>query len=336
MNFRGVYPPAGGRAGVDNGGGGIDSTRGEAVTSRAGREPTKAQQRGCLWILAGGWLVWIVVDLVRLGVLSGYRSPLGAFFDMPSLFFPAIFAVGLAPVAWRKLRRSRLKRAFPGEPWMWERRWDRAGARSMAAAGVLQPLAIAVPLTAVSIAVGLVARFVVGSDLVLLALTPFFLAALGCWAWWAVRLGPVLKFGRPYFRYDVFPFRLGERVEGALEGIEKLEGFERLTLTLRCVSERWTGSGRGRRLQRQTIREETREIGPAGVVRRLVSARDVEHAAGATRIVVPVRFELPDEDLGTKLDGDPARKWELHARAERPGFDFEATFLLPVYPPQQG
>lgn len=317
---------------MDNVGRGVDSIRGEPVTSRAGREPTKAQKRGCLWILAGGWALWILVDLVRLGVLTGGRSPLRALLDMPSLFLPAFLAAGLAPVAFRAWRQGRLKRAYPREPWMWERRWDRAGARSMAAARVLQPLAIAVPLTAVSIAIGLVARFVVGSDLLLLALTPFFLAALGCWAWWAVRLAPVLKFGRPYFRYDVFPFRLGERVEGALEGIEKLEGFERLTLTLRCVSERWTGSGRSRRLKRETIREETREIGAAGVVRRLVSARDVERPAGATRLVVPVRFELPAEDLGTKLFADPARKWELHARAERPGFDFEATFLLPVYP----
>ena len=293
------------------------------------------QRYGCLALLLAGWSVWIVVDLARLGVLAGRRSPLDAFFDMPSLFIPAFFAVGLSPVVARNLRQRRLKQQFPHEPWMWEQRWDRAGARSLAVAKVLRPLTLALPLTVVSVALAFIARFVVRSDLLLVALTPFYAAALGGWIWWGARLGPLLKFGRPYFRYAHFPFRLGDRVEGALEGIEKLGDFERLTVTLRCVSERWTGSGKSRHLARETIREESQELGPTAVVHRLVSARDVAHAPGATRRVVPVRFALPGEDLGTKLFADPARKWELHARAERPGFDFEAVFLLPVYPPER-
>lgn len=309
----------------------------KSAAARAGSRggPTKAQRYGCLWILLGGWLAWILVDLGRLGVLTGRRAALDALPDMPSLFIPAFFAVGLSPVAWRAWRRRRLEKEFPREPWMWERRWERAGARSMAVAKVLQPLAVGIPVTGVTIAVALVARFVVDSDLLLVALTPFYLVALGFWVWFAVRLGPLVRFGRPFFRYDLFPFRLGERVEGALEGIEKLEGFERMTLTLRCISERWSGSGRSRSVRREVLHEEVREIGPAGVARRLVGARDVGQA-GPTRAVVPVRFELPDRDLGTKLDANPARRWELHARAERPGFDFEASFLLPVYPPQKG
>jgi len=306
----------------------------ERPSARGG--PTKAQRYGCLWILLGGWLLWIFVDLARLGVLTGRSSALDALPDMPSLFIPAFFAVALTPMVWQARRRKRLEREFPREPWMWERRWERTGARSLAVAKVLQPLVVGIPVTAVTIGIALVARFVVGSDLLLVALTPFYLVALGFWIWFAARLGPLLKYGRPYFRYDLFPFRLGERVEGVLEGVEKIEGFERMTLTLRCVSERWSGSGRSRSVRREILHEEVREIGPAGVVRRLVRAHDVGQAAGATRRVVPVRFELPDAELGTMLHANPARRWELHARAERPGFDFEAVFLLPVYPPQKG
>jgi hypothetical protein len=287
-------------------------------------------------MVLGPWLAWVAIDLARLGVFGGARALSSALAEMPSVQFPLFALLVFTPLAVRAWLRGRRQREFPREPWMWDRRWDRRGARSLAAARALQPLAFALPVTAVSGAIALVATGTGGSDLILIALTPFFAAALGFWIWFAARLGPLVRYGRPYFRYDRFPFRLGERVEGVLEGVEKIDGFERMTLTLRCVSEHRSGSSRNRSVRREILREEVREIGAAGLVRRLARAADGGQAAGATRVVVPVRFELPDQDLGTKLHANPARRWELHARAERPGFDFEAVFLLPVYPPQKG
>jgi hypothetical protein len=293
--------------------------------------PKQLSPRGCLLILLVAWTVWVLVDLVRLGVLTGRRSPGDAVFDMPSLAFPLLLAIGLTPVAARTWWQSRRKKAFPDEPWMWERGWDRVGARSLEPARLGAPLVFGISITMTAVMLAFVARYVVESDFLLVALTPFYVIALGFWVWWGYRLARVVRFRGPFFRYATFPFFLGERVQGDLEGVERIEGFTRLTLTLRCVRERWTGSGRSRSVTRETIRQQVHEIGPAGVVQRLVGARAVPPPTGATRPVIPVRFDLPDGDLGTKLLADPARKWELQARAELPGPDFEVSFLVPVY-----
>ncbi len=295
------------------------------------RGPRQLSPRGCLLILLLAWTAWILVDLLRLGVLDGRRSPGDALFDMPSLGVPLFLAIGLLPLVARTWWQARRKRAFPGEPWMWERAWDRAGARSQEPARLGAPLAFAIVLTVMAASLAFIARYVVESDFLLLALTPFYAVALGFWAWWGYGLAKVVRFRGPFFRYGTFPFFLGERLQGDLEGVERIEGFTRLTLTLRCVRERWTGSGRSRRVTRETIHEQVQEMGPAGVVQRIVGASAVEVPTGATRPVIPVRFDIPDGDLGTTLLADPARKWELHARTELPGLDFEATFLVPVY-----
>lgn len=299
------------------------------MTPRPGR--AGGRERGCAVLLLTGWLAWVLVDLGRLGVFSGERELGDAVFDMPSVGWPLLLLVGLVPLVGRIWLESRRKKAFPGEPWMWERRWDRRGARPLEWRRLLQPLAIGVPVTVIAPLLAVIARVVVRSDFLLLALTPFYLFVLGFWAWWGFRLARLLRFRRPYFRYDRFPFFLGERVEGALEGVELLEGCARVSATLRCVREEWRGSGRSRTRSRETLREVTQEIGPAGWVRRLVGPSAGSPGPGATRLVVPLRFELGAGDPGTKLAAEPAYLWELETRAERPGFDFQATFLLPVY-----
>jgi len=308
--------------------------RPESGSKRTHGGPRQLSPRGCLFVLLGAWAAWVLVDLVRLGVFSGRRLA-DAIFEMPSLGAPLFLAVGLSPLLARAWWQERRKKAFPNEPWMWERGWDRTGARSMEPARLGAPLVLAVVLTLVCAMVALLARYVVRSDFLLLALSPFYAVTLGLWAWWGWRAVRVARFRGPYFRYATFPFFLGERLQGDLEGVERIEGFTRLTVTLRCVRERWTGSGRGRRVARETIHEQSWETGPAGVVQRLVGASAVEAPTGSTRPVIPVRFDLPDADLGTALLADPARKWELHARAERPGLDLEASFLVPVYARRQ-
>ncbi len=294
-------------------------------------EDLKRNRHGCLLALLGGWIVWIIVDLARLGVLKGERSLGEALFGMWSFVVSLVLVVAFVPLMAQSWLQSRRKKAFPGEPWMWERRWNRVGARSLEMAKLWPPLPFGVLVTGLAVALAVVARYAIRSDLMFVALTPFYAFALGFWIWWGVRLARVLRFGLPFFRYATFPFFLGAQVEGTLEGVERIAGFSRLTLTLRCVLERWTGSGRSRCRTRETIRELLLEIGPSAVVDRLAPALGAGGLLGAVRPVVPVRFQLPNEDLGTKFFDDPARKWELHARAELRGFDFDAVFLLPVY-----
>ena len=61
--------------------------------------------------------------------------------------------------------------------------------------------------------------------------------------------------------------------------------------------------------------------------------RPRELAGGAVREgnEVPVSFDLPMGDYGTRLAEAPARYWELAVLADTPGLDFSAKFLIPVY-----
>jgi hypothetical protein len=93
-------------------------------TATAGKKPSG---RGCLLLVLLLWGAWIAIDLVRLGVTSGERSPGDAVFDMPSLGLPLLLAMGFVPVAVKGWRQSRRKKAFPNEPWMWDRVWNRVG-----------------------------------------------------------------------------------------------------------------------------------------------------------------------------------------------------------------
>jgi hypothetical protein len=293
------------------------------------QEDLKRTRRGCLLALVGGWIVWIVVDLARLGVLKGERSIGEALFGMWSFVLPLVLVVGLSPLMAQNWLESRRKKTFPGEPWMWERRWSRVGARSLEMAKLWPPLPFGLLVTGLVVALAIVARYAIKSDLLLVALTPAYAFALGFWIWWGVRLARVLRFGRPFFRYETFPFFLGGQLEGTLEGVEGIAGFSRLTLTLRCVRERWAGRSRYR--TRETVCELLLEVEPSAVVDRPDPGPGAGGLLGAMRPVVPVRFQLPKEDLGTKLFGSPTHRWELHARAELRGFDFDAVFLLPVY-----
>jgi hypothetical protein len=286
--------------------------------------------RGCLLILLGAWAAWVLVDLLRLGVFSGARRLPDALLEMPSLGLPLFLLVGLSPLAARLWWEARRKKAFPKEPWMWERAWDRLGARSTEPARLGAPLAFAVLLTLVCAMLVLVARTVARSDVLLLALSPFYAVTLGVWVWWGWRAARVFRLRGPYFRYARFPYFLGERLQGDLE-VQGLDEMTRGTLTLRCVRERRGDARQRRRVSRETVHEELREISPASVAQRPVGSGADAAPGEATRPVLPVRFDLPDGDLATRLCGDPVLRWELHARLERPGLDLEATFLVPVY-----
>ena len=53
---------------------------------------------------------------------------------------------------------------------------------------------------------------------------------------------------------------------------------------------------------------------------------------------ISIGFPLPTGDYGTALCQEWPRYWELAIRADTPGVDYEALFLLPVYgrPPSAG
>jgi hypothetical protein len=227
-------------------------------------------------------------------------------------------------------RRDRLLAERPGEPWLADHPWRRAGTvdetgrearRVLAGGGVLTLVAsglAAAVLPTASWPELLVPALVFGAFL----LVALFLLGRGVYlVLRRARHGVAeLAFGR-------FPFLLGERLEVALlrePGTPRLDG---LTATLACVEERWVereeqdGDSPGRTRTRRGL--ERRELWS--------ETRPVALVAGAR---LPIAFDLPrpgGEAVGTALAADPPRYWELTLSADLPGIDFGATFLVPVY-----
>jgi hypothetical protein len=210
--------------------------------------------------------------------------------------------------------------AHPGEPWLADHCWDPAGAEDDSR----RRLAAALGLSA------FLAVLLVPFHWVALVEPPGpFAAAL----WWGVvglfdlvlastlidavrRLAHWLRFGASRVRFDRFPFFLGETADLCVRLAPALAAAPGLTLRLRCVEER--REGRPYRTVAYEVYGDTRTVEPS-----TLDGPGAELAAS---------FPLPTGDLGTRLAADPARYWELAARAgDAPWAGFEATFLVPVY-----
>ena len=68
---------------------------------------------------------------------------------------------------------------------------------------------------------------------------PFVVVTIGVWIWFKRIWMPIIRFGRPFFRYRSFPFYLDTALEGTLEGLDRINGFDQITITLRCFIERY-------------------------------------------------------------------------------------------------
>ncbi len=293
----------------------------EAVTRR-GR---LAGPAGCALAGAAALLLWLGYSLYDADRNEG--SWLMGFISPPAFI---LVVIGAGVVKWWIGERRR--REFPDEPWMWDRRWNRGGARSLRAGRLLRPLGAVGLLVFLAAGLGFAALvlelpalygIVVPACLLLLAALVLAFRATGA----------DLKYGGSFLRYRTFPFFLGERLAATLEGIDRLRGFTRMTIVLRCVLERTVGSGKSAHVEREVVDAQTRGVAPEDVTFGKGSAAGVFKLLRRSddAAFLPISFDLPDEDLSTRLSEPPVRKWELEVKAETPGLDYEATFLVPVY-----
>lgn len=124
-----------------------------------------------------------------------------------------------------------------------------------------------------------------------------------------------LRYGSSYVVYEEFPFRLGSEARVRFGPCR----FDRLTVDLECVEERFETRGHGK--NRSTT----------NVMNRLHhEQRTLELAPSVPE--VDLRFSLPDDpELTTAFVQLPIRYWRLRVRADVPGVDLDTSLLLPVY-----
>jgi hypothetical protein len=147
-----------------------------------------------------------------------------------------------------------------------------------------------------------------------------------------VGLPRILRFGRSRLRFERFPFVLGESLRVVLERFERLRGARRLEIALLCYKE--LPSDQEPRRSRGTLTfvvyEDRRTF--ESVWEALAAAGSGTTRDGLAANELALEFPLPAEpQWSTRLSVAPCHYWELEVKADLPGIDYRAHFLLPVY-----
>lgn len=285
---------------------------------------------GCL-ILFG--LPFITVGVLAALLSLGYLPIDDAEINGPRWLltaFGGVFASAGLGVAWlglsgmfRDRAARRRKEEYPLEPWFWDHGWDKRWAESGSLGPAIQ---------------GFVAFL-------------FFAAFLSMFNWWAffsdegpwplkvfillfdlialaVLFGAIyslfqyFKYGKSRLHFARFPFRPGHSLEGGLEANRRLLTADRIALTLRYIEEVTEVTGTGKNRSSRQVLYGLHEV------KQEIDARMFQ---GGSVAEIPISLRLPAGDYATKLLETPRRYWELEVKAETPGIDYLARFLVPVY-----
>lgn len=283
---------------------------------------------GLVFAAAGGFLLLLALAPLREpGVSPDVAATLvggsfGLVFVTTGLWLAAFGVLGVR----RRLRVQRGRQTRPGEPWRWDHGWDARGVRDDARR---RPVVWALRLASLALFLVPFNALVLFEDLPRwgrvgfgLVTGIFDLLALYVLYRLARCLVQLLRYGSGGLRYGRFPFFIGEDLSVTLRPARELP-VGTLKATLRCVLERF--ENRGTRtdpsptaVAYEICSDEKTVTVPPGIAGR---------APG-----VDLAFHLPEDCPSTDLAGPPLVYWELEVRGEGPGADYEATFLVPVYP----
>jgi hypothetical protein len=243
--------------------------------------------------------------------------------------FGVVFGMAGLAVSWMGIAgmlRSRAARArkdeHPLEPWYWDYDWDSRWAESGGLGPVFQGFLVFLFLTAFLSMFNWWAFFSDEGPLpVKLVVGLFDLIDLFV-LWGAIySLFQFFKYGKSRFHFARFPFRPGSSVEGGLEAGRALAKAPSMSLTLRYIEEVTETHRSGSKTSTTQVLYLLHEI-----KQELSAAQFANSDAG-----IPISIRLPAGEFSNRLIESPRRYWELEVKADTPGIDYAARFLLPVY-----
>jgi len=215
----------------------------------------------------------------------------------------------------RHRRLGRLRREHPDEPWLADYPWNREGDRQRpfreAMGSMIGLLVFALFLGPFNVLASMEPGFLVGAVVYVADLV-----WLGGVVRWCYQRARSLKYGRAWVKYGSFPFFVGQTIRLRLGTHARLDSLQKIEVSLRFIREESRDEGDGTTTVASRCWLETLRFDP----------RDLR---GATEL--PVRFQLPEGDYGTRLSEAEGRYWEVEMKGEAPGIDFAASFLVPVY-----
>ncbi|MDA3923679.1 MAG: DUF3592 domain-containing protein [Kiritimatiellae bacterium] len=125
------------------------------------------------------------------------------------------------------------------------------------------------------------------------------------------------KYGISAFELSPFPGVLGGSVSGSIRISRVVEANGGFELTLQCIHQYTTRSGKNSTTHRDVIWDDNRHV-------------DSVYNYG-TEMVLPVKFAVPYNKPATTVAGNSnGHYWQLKVKAKTPGIDYVAVFDVPV------
>ncbi len=242
----------------------------------------------------------------------------GAMFFFGGLFF---FVHGLLGIA-RKSVWRREAAQYPGEPWRYDFHWHREGIAFSAFDDMIKRLLSALLWNAFLVPFAWIGAKEKGAWPFLVGAGIFGLLGLIFWYRWAARLFDLLRYGNSFLAYDSFPYSRGGSLRARLRSPHHISAIDELTLTLRCVQEKYVTTGTGRDRTTNVVCYELYQD---------TSTLTRDQLTGLAGNDISMEFRLPSDQPATTLAATPPTYWEIEAKGKARGADYEATFLVPVY-----
>jgi hypothetical protein len=275
---------------------------------------------GLPFIAAGVFIGLVALDKIQgrkhapnwlIGIIAGMFFFGGVFF----------FLHGIRGVA-RKAAYRREAAQRPSKPWLYDHHWRREGIAFSAFDDMLKRLLAALVWTTLLLPFGWVGMNIRGAWPFLVAVGIFGLLGLIFWFRWAQMLLDLLRYGNSFLTYESFPFALGGTLRARLRSPHNISAIDQLTLTLRCVQEKYVTTGSGDNRQTNVVCYQLYND---------VANYDRDRLAGLAGNDIPIEFRLPADQPTTNLAATPPIYWEIEAKGKARSVGYEAVFLVPVY-----
>jgi hypothetical protein len=269
--------------------------------------------------------IGVFVLLAADGAIStGKHGPnwliafIGAPFALAGLF---LFVHGIHGLA-RKAAYRRKIAERPDEPWLADHHWHREGISFSAFHDMLSRLVGALLWSAFLVPFAWIGATVHGAWPFMVAVVIFGLLSLILWVRWAKMLFDFLTYGNSFLAYESFPFALGGTLRTRLRAPRNISALDSLTLTLRCVEEKYVTT-------RVNNRSETNVV--CYELYKDAVTYDRDRLTGLAGNDIPIELRIPLDQPTTTLTSTPPTYWEIEATGAARGVDYEAVFLVPVY-----
>ena len=275
---------------------------------------------GVPFLAAGVWIGVVALDIVNVkkNVPDWVIGAFGFFFFAAGAF---LMIHGLTGVV-RKSAYESEARQSPHQPWLYDHHWRREGVAFSAFNSMLKRLCAALIWTGFLVPffwIGITQR---GAWFFALIAGLLALLGLAFWYRWFQMLVELLRYGNSFLFYNSFPFFLGSTLSARLRAPGHLADFDEISLTLRCVQEKYITSGSGSNRKTEVVCFEL--YSDTATYSRGQLAAFSGHE-------IPVEFSLPESEPSTALASPPPVYWEIEVNGKSDRAPFEAYFLVPVY-----